>query len=243
MNIIKLPAIDSTNDFLKELSQNQPLENFTAVIAEEQTNGRGQMGATWTTEKGKNLIMSVLVKDIVVETAQVFDLNVAISVSIVEVLQSLDVPDLAIKWPNDILSDGRKIAGILIENRFKSDSNVESVVGIGLNVNQEDFTGLPQASSLAVLTGKKFDVELIFEQLIVKIQRNCHLIAGKKPQRLWEIYLDKLFKKDVAMIFEDNQNSQFTATIVGVTKEGLLEILPQGKTIQTFGIKEIKMIY
>lgn len=243
MKVIKLNAIDSTNDFLKELSQKELLENFTAVTAQEQFKGRGQMGAGWLTEAGKNLTMSVLVKDVLREASQVFDLNVAVSLSIFETLYDLNLSRLAIKWPNDILSDDRKIAGILIENRFRSDNRIESIVGIGLNVNQTDFSSLPQASSMALVCNKTFDVETVFEQLMVRLQRNCHCITEGKSERLWQKYLDVLFMKNVPMQFEPADKSQFPGIITGVTKEGQLEVMLENKSIETFGIKEVKLLY
>lgn len=243
MKLIKLSAIDSTNDFLKELSKNDTLENFTTVVAEQQTKGKGQMGSSWVTENGKNLIMSTLIKDVVANADQVFHLNVAVSIAIIEVLETLNIPNLAIKWPNDIMSDDKKIAGILIENRFKSDTTIESVVGIGLNVNQKDFNALPKASSLSIVANMEFDIDFILEEIVKRIQANCTHISKKATEKLWGIYLENLFKKDVLMKFEDQHKSVFNGTIVGVTQEGKLEVALENKTIEGFGIKEITLTY
>src|SRR4051812_14072234 len=115
MKLIKLDAIDSTNDFLKSLSSQDELENFTVVTAENQTKGKGQMGAKWQSESGKNLIMSVLVKDFLFDNEQVFNLSIIVATSVIEVLKTFDIPELSIKWPNDIMSYTKKIGGILIE--------------------------------------------------------------------------------------------------------------------------------
>ena len=123
MSIIKLNAIDSTNDFLKVLSRNQSVDNFTTVVAQKQTNGKGQMGAVWQSEEGKNLIMSVLVKDVLQNVDEIFHLNVAVALSVIQVLEVFNIPNLSVKWPNDIMSDPKKICGILIENSIKSDTN------------------------------------------------------------------------------------------------------------------------
>jgi len=244
MQLIKLSAIDSTNDYLKELSKQDGLENFTTVVAEMQTKGKGQMGASWVSEKGKNLIMSVLIKEIVKNSEEVFHLNVAVAVSIIEVLQNLNLPNLAIKWPNDILSDEKKVAGILIENRFKSHTKIESVVGIGLNVNQTDFTSFPKASSLALLMKKEFDREQLLELIVIKIKQNCVLINSNSSKNLWKQYFSYLFKKDIEMPFKDNNNNNlFSGTILGVTRDGKLEVILQDKSIKTFGIKELQMQY
>src|SRR5690606_23453831 len=130
--LIKLDAIDSTNDFLKALSSQNELDNFTVVTAENQTKGRGQMGAKWESESGKNLIMSVLVKDFVCDNEQIFNVNIIVSLAVIETLKSLHIPGLSVKWPNDIMSYNKKIGGILIENTIKSDGRIVSVVGLGL---------------------------------------------------------------------------------------------------------------
>ena len=120
MRLVKLDAIDSTNDFLKDLVRQQNVENFTVVTAENQTKGKGQMGAVWNSEIGKNLIMSVLIKDFLFNSKDVFNLNIAVSLAVIKSLERLEIPNLSIKWPNDIMSGDKKIGGILIENSFKS---------------------------------------------------------------------------------------------------------------------------
>ncbi|MES2747958.1 MAG: biotin--[acetyl-CoA-carboxylase] ligase [Bacteroidota bacterium] len=243
MQLIKLSAIDSTNDFLKELSKNEALENFTTVTTEQQTKGKGQMGSTWVTESGKNLIMSILIKDVISKTDQVFHLNRAVSVAIIQVLETLQLPNLAIKWPNDIMSENKKIAGILIENRFKSDTSIESVVGIGLNVNQKNFSLLPNASSLALISNKEFEIDFLLAQIVKKIKENCMFIINNSIEKNSQLYLDYLFKKDIIMSFEDKNKNTFSGTIVGVTNEGKLEVMLDDKSIQSYGIKEITLLY
>ena len=137
MSLIKLSAIDSTNDYLKVLSRNQIIENFTTVVAEKQTQGKGQMGATWISEEGKNLIMSILVKDYLIHTNAIFNLNIAFSLAVITALKKKNIPDLSIKWPNDILSGGKKISGILIENSIKSNKIYSTIIGTGINISQE----------------------------------------------------------------------------------------------------------
>ena len=139
MKLIKLDATDSTNEFLKGLSSNQILENFTVVTAENQTKGKGQMGSVWDSEPSKNLIMSVLINGFVTDINQIFDINIVVSVSVIQVLEDLNIPELSIKWPNDIMSYNKKIGGILIENSIKSDGSINSIAGLGLNLNQVNF--------------------------------------------------------------------------------------------------------
>lgn len=242
MKLIKLDAIDSTNDFLKALSSQDELENFTTVTAENQTKGKGQVGGLWKTEAGKNLTMSVLVKDFLFNNDEVFNLSVLVSLSVAEVLKSLNIPNICIKWPNDILSYNKKLVGILIENTLKSDGRIVSVVGIGINVNQTDFDELPNASSLAVISGKSFDKEelaiLIVEKLKEKIQS-----WNTSAQIFWEDYFNFLFKKGIPTAFRDNNNQDFMGIIQGVSPIGKLQVLLEDDSVVEFEIKEVKMLY
>jgi BirA family biotin operon repressor/biotin-[acetyl-CoA-carboxylase] ligase len=242
MKLIKLDAIDSTNDFLKALSSQDELENFTTVTAENQTKGKGQVGGLWKTEAGKNLTMSVLVKDFLFNNDKVFNLSILVSLSVAEVLKSLNIPDICIKWPNDILSYNKKLVGILIENTLKSDGRIVSVVGIGINVNQTDFDELPNASSLAVISGKTFDKEelaiLIVEKLKEKIQS-----WNTSAEIFWDNYFNFLFKKGIPTAFRDNNNQDFMGIIQGVSPIGKLQVLLEDDSVVEFEIKEVKMLY
>ena len=243
MKLIKLNAIPSTNDFLKELSRNQELKNWTTVIANNQTKGKGQMGAVWESEIGKNLIMSVFIKDILSENSKKFDLNVAVSLAIISVLRTLNIPNLSIKWPNDIMSDSKKIGGILIENIFKWDKSIESIIGIGLNVNQIDFSGLPKASSIGLIMKKNYDLETLLKQILKKIEANCNLILNTNFDNSRLNYYNLLFKINVPIVFERANNLKFMGIIKSVSENGLLEIQLEDDTIQQFSIKEISMLY
>lgn len=242
MKLIKLDAIDSTNDFLKALASQDELENFTTVTAENQTKGKGQVGGVWKTQAGKNLTMSVLIKDFLFNNDEVFNLSLVVSLSVAEVLKTLNIPDICIKWPNDILSYNKKLVGILIENTLKSDGRIVSVAGIGINVNQTDFSELPTASSMAVIAGKSFDKEelavLIVEKLKEKIQ-----LWNTSSQIFWDDYFNFLFKKGVPTAFRDNNNQDFMGIIQGVSPIGKLQVLLEDDSVAEFEIKEVKMLY
>ena len=242
MKRIKLDAIDSTNEFLKGLSVEQTLENFTVVTAENQTKGKGQMGSVWVSEPGKNLIMSILVKNYLTDISQLFNSSIVASVSIIQALEELNIPELSIKWPNDIMSYNKKIGGILIENSIKSDGNIFSIVGLGLNVNQTNFEQLPKASSLAAICNTPFDKEEILLKIIDKLEQNV-LFWNQTPDLLWSEYTNKLFKKGIPMPFEDQNQHQFMGIIQGVSSIGRLRILLDNDTVSEFDIKGIQMLY
>lgn len=242
MKLIKLDAIDSTNDFLKGLSSNQIVENFTVVTAETQTKGRGQMGAVWVSELGKNLIMSVLVKEFLPNNNQIFDVNIATSISVIQALKTFDIPELSIKWPNDILSYHKKIGGILIENSIKSDGEIVSIIGLGLNVNQIDFELLPKASSLAVICNTTFNKEKLLFTIVEKLEQNIQSWNQNKDL-FWNDYSNLLFKKGIPMPFSDVNQRHFMGIIQGVSSLGKLQVLLEDDSIAEFDIKEIQMLY
>lgn len=243
MKLIKLDAIDSTNDFLKRLSGEQPLDNFTVVSAENQTHGKGQMGAKWDSETGKNLMFSVIINNLLNNISQIFDLNVAVALSIINTLEKFNIPNLSIKWPNDIMSDNKKISGVLIENTIKNNGEITSIIGIGLNVNQFNFDELPNASSLAVIMKTNFDKEMILNVFIECLKLNCDLLENKLASQLWNSYNYNLFKKGIPMPFSLPNGTQFMGIIQEVNASGKLEVKLENDTIETFGIKEIQLLY
>lgn len=242
MKLIKLDAIDSTNDFLKALASQQEVDNFTVVIAENQTKGKGQRGATWFSEPGKNLTMSVLVRDFIFDNLQLFDLSMVVSLAVIHALKKINIPDLSIKWPNDIMSDNKKMGGILIENILKSDGRVVSVVGLGLNVNQTNFESLPTASSLAVVSKQKFDKQELAKALLNEIKESIAL-WNENSALFYQEYVNSLFRKGIPMPFKNNKNQKFMGIIQGVSSSGKLQLLLEDDTVSEFEIKEIQMLY
>jgi BirA family biotin operon repressor/biotin-[acetyl-CoA-carboxylase] ligase len=242
LKLIKLDAIDSTNEFLKRLSSNQTVENFTVVTAETQNKGKGQMGAVWVSEPSTNLIMSVLVNNFLFRSNQIFDINIVTAVSVIQALECFNIPEMSIKWPNDIMSYHKKIGGILIENSIKSDGKIVSVIGLGLNVNQMDFEHLPKASSLAVLCKTTFDKQELLFKIVEKLEENI-LFWNQNKQALWEEFTNKLFKKGIPMPFANGNQHHFMGIIQGVTTTGKIQILLEDDSVAEFDIKEVQMLY
>ncbi len=240
MKIIKLDAIDSTNSFLKDLARGIDLENFTTVVAKEQTSGRGQRGKYWQSKEGKNLLFSTIVyhQNLIIRY-QTF-LNYTVSLVIFDVLKELKIPKLAIKWPNDIMADNKKICGILIENSIKKDKIYSSVIGIGLNVNQQKFNSdVPNASSLKNILNQEMDLNFILEKIILKLKFYISLLHQQKYMLLKEKYLAVLYKKNILSVFKNNQNTYFRGMIKGVSFEGKLQIQLEDNSMKEFAIKEV----
>ena len=242
MRIVKLNAIPSTNDYLKKLSHSNNVENFMCVVAENQTQGRGQMGAQWAAEAGKNLTFSVYVEKVISDISQIYLLNVAVAVSIFNVLQKYQVPKLSVKWPNDIMADTKKLGGVLIENSMRGDGSITSILGIGINVNQIIFENMPTATSLALLTQQVFDKTILLENIIAELELVVNDMKNSSED-LWTTYKSHLFKKDVPMVFEVDQGKRLMGIIKDVTPQGLLVVEHSDEIEYYYNIKEIKMLY
>ncbi len=243
MYLFKLDAIHSTNSFLKEMAVNSRLKNFTVVWARDQYAGRGQHDSKWVSEPGKNLVFSVFIAHENFSIDHVPYLNYAVSLSIYHVLKEKQIPRLKIKWPNDILSGNKKIAGILIENAFKGRFVKHSVVGVGLNVNQINFPAeLKNANSLKNILNKEFDLEKLLQSLVENMELQ---IKGCRPQffsKMKTNYLDVLYKKNVPSMFKTENSMPFLGKIIGVSDTGQLQLALANDEVKEFEIKELEYL-
>lgn len=242
MEVIKLSATDSTNAHLKRMMDGGTATDGTVVVAELQTAGKGQRGKTWQGQAGKNLTFSVLKEFSNMASRRHFELNMAVSMAILEVLSGLGIPGLKVKWPNDILSGGFKICGILIENTLSGTQILKTVIGIGLNVNQRDFGGLPRAASLSTVTGRSFDRETLLEELLTAISARVSSLERFRGDRLRADYEASLFGRDRAVSFASADGPAFTGIIRGVTEDGLLRV-EQPEGLCRYGFGEIELLY
>ncbi|UOB17002.1 biotin--[acetyl-CoA-carboxylase] ligase [Abyssalbus ytuae] len=243
MNLIKLDAIDSTNRYLKELSSEKDMEDYTIVVADFQTDGRGQMGANWVSESGKNLMFSLFKQIGFLNNEENFYVSIIASLAVFKALQQMNIPDLKIKWPNDILSGNCKICGILVETIIKKNKIKAVIIGIGLNVSQTDFENVPNASSLLNITGTVYDKEEILFKISEYFRSYESMLLNKKFNRLKEEYEQHLFRKDKPSTFKDKSEGLFMGFIKGISGQGLLQVLLEDNILQEFDLKEIKLLY
>ncbi|MEX0314340.1 MAG: biotin--[acetyl-CoA-carboxylase] ligase [Allomuricauda sp.] len=241
--IIKLDATDSTNLYLKRLLQSSEVQDYSVVVAKKQLKGRGQMGANWQSESGKNLTFSVLKKFDALRTEHQFNLNIGVSLAVHAVLSGMGIPDIRVKWPNDIMSGSSKICGILIENILKGKQIQSSIIGIGLNVNQDSFGNLDKAASLKSLAGRIFDLEELLSNLLTKLRYYLDDIETKTVQQLLPSYEKVLFRKDKPSTFTDAQNQMFMGFIRRVSPEGKLVIELEDQILKEYDLKEVSLLY
>ncbi|GAB5400596.1 MAG: biotin--[acetyl-CoA-carboxylase] ligase [Aureisphaera sp.] len=240
MNIIKLNAIGSTNDYLKGLSKETHLEDGTVVLTEDQTKGRGQMGSSWQFERGKSLAFSVFKRFDGILVDHQFAITVQVSLTLLNCLEQFGIPNLTVKWPNDIMAGDKKLCGILVENQLMGNQIKGSVVGIGLNVMNSSFVGLPNATSMSLIAGNSFDVEEVFSTIAEEIVFDLnHFYADHF--HLFKMYEESLYRKGQVSVFSDG-NEPFNGIIRGVDGNGELRLEIEDGTVKTYRLKKIKLL-
>lgn len=243
MQIIKLDATESTNTYLKELSAKKEVQDFTIITTENQTSGRGQLNSKWESERGKNLAISILKNRINIPVDRLFLMNVCVSLSILDSLNRLNIPNLKVKWPNDILSGNFKIGGILIENIISGSKIKRSIIGFGLNVNQSEFKNAPNASSLKKIMGHDFNLDSVFYAIIENLHQKLNRPILTFENDLYKQYHSQLFKIGVKSNFLIQKDEPIEGVIEGVSKNGKLKVKLENGSLQEFGLKEIRLQY
>lgn len=241
-NFILLDRVSSTNSYVQELlSKSTPLEEGSVIMAVEQTAGRGQMGNFWEAEAGKNLTFSILYKPDTLAIEDQFYLSMAVSLGICDFLEKQLSHDIMIKWPNDIYYNHHKIAGILIENSLQGDKIKNSVIGIGLNVNQLHFeSDAPHPISMKQISEKDYELEEILFNLLSFIEYYYLALKSNKMEYLKERYFSRL-------LFYGQEREYKTTQ--GIIRAKITELGPYGKLclenelgINYYDIKEVEFI-
>ena len=232
-NYIKLDHITSTSDYILSLKGTEIFTDGLVVSANFQTRGRGQMNSSWESKDGKNLILSFLL-ELKLDTKYQFLISQYTSLAIYDFLNKY-IKNIKIKWPNDILINGKKISGILINNITKKNTINFSVIGIGININQKKFTA-NNATSLSILTNNAFDLSLLEKELFT-----CFNYRFKNLKDLINIdkeYLSKLFLFKKLVKYKD-LNGFFHGYIDGVDSLGRLIIVKEDGKKYYYQLKEL----
>ena len=242
-NIIKLNAITSTNDYLKDKRLKGDHKDGDFVWTKNQTAGRGQSNKIWQSEPENSISLSIYRAFGIKAPQHPFEISAAFACATVHALESIGVPELSIKWPNDILSCNHKVGGILIENTYKNSSLNETIMGLGLNVNQERFDSLPNAASLFTLTNKKWDLETVLNSLVHTYENVLFSNFSLTKKKYLQGFNSFLWRKRKISKFKDSEKI-FEAIPLEVTQEGKLLLLdPDCKTQSEIDSATVRMLY
>ena len=226
--IIHIEETDSTNQWLKDRRMGED----QVVWADYQTAGRGCGANRWESERGKNLLFSLLIHPENLPANKQFQISMAISLAIVDALGQL-VGDLCIKWPNDIYWRNGKLAGILIENTLKGNFIKDSIIGVGLNVNQREFhSDAPNPVSLWQITSQETDREQLLKDILNRLDFG---------EALKECYMKLLYRRKGFHPYTD-KDGVFMAEIAGVEDDGHLLLIDEDGKERRYAFKEVTFI-
>ena len=240
MKLIKLNAIDSTNEYIKKIKDSIQ-DNEIAVITFNQTLGKGQMGKVWSSEPNKNVCISIIFKELGINVANNFKLNIIVSLLLVKILKNIGLKELSVKWPNDILSDGKKLCGILIELNIKKTDITQSIIGIGLNVNQSYFGDLINATSILNSINSHSNLDEISLKIISEFENFRNYLDNSNFNKLKREYLELLYGYNIEKKFRISGNV-FEGEIIDINSGGMLVVKIDGKKLK-FKNQEIELIY
>jgi BirA family biotin operon repressor/biotin-[acetyl-CoA-carboxylase] ligase len=232
---------ESTNTLASGLIQAESVTEGTIIYTDYQSAGRGQKGNRWVSEEGKNLLFSLVLYPGMVQPGDQFIISIFVSLGICDFLKAL-IPGCKIKWPNDIYTGDDKIAGILIENSIISNTISNSIAGIGLNINQEEFPDeLMNPVSLKLITGKEHDPYFCLKQLAGFLDLRYKQVISGSRDALRKEYVTSLYRLNRWCRFKSGTGI-FDGRIVSVTDSGCLKIEEKSGNIREFAFKEIEFI-
>jgi len=234
-----LPTCHSTNEMASVLLTKQEQLNGTVIYTDYQSSGKGQRGNSWESAKGKNILISIILETHFVEPPDFFNLTIVTSLAIHDVLSDYFKDGFKIKWPNDILYQEKKIAGILIENYIKQNSIEWCIVGVGLNINQMKFHE-KNAISLAQICDQSFDREELINILLQKVEKRYFQLKKGDIKSMKNEYLSNLYWKNELHVFQ-SKGTYFNGRIIGVEPSGKLKMEVEDGA-RLFDFKEIQFI-
>ncbi|MBR9919636.1 MAG: biotin--[acetyl-CoA-carboxylase] ligase [Bacteroidetes bacterium] len=234
-------SLVSTNATAKELlSKSSPIEG-TVISASFQTAGKGQIGSNWESAPDSNLLLSIILYPNIA-AFQTFELNIFLSLAVRNWAREWIPQPVEVKWPNDIMVNNQKLAGLLIQNSFQGSKLQYSILGIGINVNQAQFeTYNPPATSLRLLANTEFDLETLEQSLFASIEQYYLKLKQGKINQLRTEYLSHLWNFRQAAIFQPANGNPFRGMISGIDKQGKL-LIQTADEERAFGMKEVKLV-
>jgi BirA family biotin operon repressor/biotin-[acetyl-CoA-carboxylase] ligase len=220
--LLILDSVDSTNNYAMALIQKSEIDYEIAVFAKEQTHGKGRRGKQWKSNKGANIIMSVVVQMQWLPVLRQFELSVATALSCYDFFRKYLLENIFIKWPNDIFINDSKAGGILIENVIKGKIWQWSVIGIGLNINEEKFgDDILKATSLKLATQKDYDVIELASELHHSLLKRIEELKVGNFKKMLEEYNNYLYARGKTVKLK-KQNVLFETEIISVSSLGEL---------------------
>lgn len=241
-NAIYLLETESTNSYAIQLLKNVNPPEGTVVYTTNQTHGRGQRGNSWDSEPGLNLALSYILKPTFLNANKLFFLYIISALAVHDLMAEILDPsqfDIKIKWPNDILVNSKKIAGILNENSMSNTLVNSSIIGIGLNINQTNFSESVNATSIKILTHKENKPEQVLKLLNKHFENYYLKLKSGNFEGLLKTYYSHFYKRNELIDFIINNQSK-KLIVKGINEQGFLNLQDSDGKDSFYDIKEVK---
>ncbi len=240
-NKLKIDSVASTNSELKRICSEQQLLSFSTLVAAKQTAGRGQTGTSWESEPYKNLTFSTILFPENLSVKQSFFISRFFALAIKKTLDKY-IEHITIKWPNDIYFREKKICGILIENEILGAYVSSSIIGIGLNVNQECFvSNAPNPISMKQITGENYPLDKLLDSILEIAQNKYRQFLSGDLENISTEYHQALYRESGYYNYED-KNGCFQACIKEIKDDGTLILETGNGEIKHYLFKEVRFI-
>ncbi len=243
---LEFDELPSTNDLARVLANERATQEGTAILAGRQTAGRGQMGTTWEAAPGLNLTTSVILYPHWLRADAQSMLGMAIALAVHDTLAHWTTgQNIAIKWPNDLIINGLKTSGVLIENAIMCQHLAHAIVGIGINANQVHFSpSLVQAGSLLQITGQPIPLTDLADTLFDALEYWYEMLRNGAFDNIKQHYMARLLGLGQVQEFVlPGVDVRVSGTIRDVDADGLLCVEMAGGSLRRFGVKEIRQVF
>ena len=242
--LVHINETNSTNNYLQALCARQQTEEFTTVVADFQTSGRGQRGNSWESAPGMNLTFSTVLYPSALKAREQFTLSMLIALSVYDTLSTY-AEGFSIKWPNDIYWKDKKICGILIENELEGAYLLRCIAGIGVNINQEHFVSpAPNPVSLKQILGRETDKQEVLESILKRLFSYYIPLISQKPnikETIHSDYLNAQYRHKGMYPYRD-ENGEFKASLEAIEPDGHLLLRDENGMLRKYAFKEVQYI-
>ena len=240
-HIIQIDRVSSTNNYAAKLLNQTKIPFGAVIMAQFQDDGRGQRGAVWQSKSGENLLFSAILDGSLMKECPPFYLSKCVAVSIKDTLSFFLKRKIHLKWPNDVLVERRKIAGVLIESQWKGNNLFSSIIGVGLNVNQTHFEYGFDATSMKLLSANDYDLKEVLQVLCTKLNFNFSRLLSKEYSGLQQDYLSSLYKYNEKTHFKIGDKLE-EVVLKDVNENGMVSLEMLGGKIKEYDFSQARQI-
>ncbi len=237
-----LEETDSTMLYLKREEWTKVPEEFVLLTADYQTAGRGQRGTSWEASRADNLLFGIRLHPTFLSPQQSFFLSEVQALAVAEALEPL-VADVTLKWPNDVYVGERKICGMLLEHTLRGTTLADTLTGVGLNVNQQQFLGdAPNPVSIYQLLGHEVDRAALLTDIVQHFEARYRQLQRGETVALHNAYLSRLYRREGFHPFDVPSGGRIEAAIAAVLPDGRLVLRRRDGAQQAYAFKEVSFV-